>query len=102
MFKEFTTTSVVYSFSIIDKDTKETKKVTQKFIWNPVLTEKQVKGLVEKFSKLIEQSPYDVKALLTERKYLTTMKWMVNDTMSNAIDELDLPTLVDEDEDNPL
>jgi hypothetical protein len=27
---------------------------------------------------------------------------MVNDAMNNAMEELDLPTLVDEDEDNPL
>lgn len=101
MFKEFTVSSVVYSFNIKDDDWN-VKEVNQKFIWNPELSEKQVKGLVDAFGKLAEQAPYDVKVKLTEKKYLTTMKAMVNDTMDNVLEDLDLPTFVDEDEDNPL
>ncbi len=66
------------------------------------MTEKQVKGLVERFKPLIDKQPFEVKKILGDAKYLMSWKQMVNDAMESLKEELGLPTLVDEDEDNPL
>lgn len=101
MFKEFTNSSVVYSF--ITKDEQgNAKEVVMNLIWNPVLTEKQVKGLVERFKPLTDKQPFEVKKILGDAKYLMSWKQMVNDAMESLKEELGLPTLVDEDDDNPL